>query len=106
MVLFCTNCNNLLYVNTASNILEFQCKSCLIKYESNPEDSLRFEDTKNSNILIFSKILKRANLDPVNPKKKVKCNRCSYDTVKQVRLGDDMRLINTCIKCNFQWLDI
>jgi hypothetical protein len=40
----------------------------------------------------------------MNPKVKKECS-CGSDVVRQVRLGEDMKLINTCINCNKQWLE-
>jgi len=100
---FCQFCNNLLIPNIRDNALKFECKSCLSIYSSKPEDTLRYEEIKGGNILIYDKILSLAALDPVNPKVEIVCPKCSNNIAKQVRLGDDMRLINTCLKCNFQW---
>lgn len=104
MVIFCKYCKNLLLVNTIDNVLKFECNSCHSKYDSSAEDSLRYEDTKGGNIMIFNKILQNAGKDPANPKVYKKCSRCQYEIAKQVRLGDEMKLINTCINCNYQWI--
>ena len=104
MVIFCKYCNNLLSVNTIDDTLKFECNSCHTKYDATDEDSLRYEDTRGGNIMIFNKILQTASKDPINPKVYKKCPKCRYELAKQVRLGDEMKLINTCLKCNHQWI--
>ena len=101
---FCQYCNNLLQPNTHGEKLTFECKSCYSIYPSQPKDTLRYEEIKGGNILIYDKILAGAAHDPLNPKIYLICPQCSNNLAKQIRLGDDMRLINTCLKCNYQWM--
>lgn len=102
---FCRQCNNLLVEITGPTKCYFKCINCNIFYESNIHDSLRYDNSKDSNLAIYKTILKNAGKDPVNPKIIKKCISCSNDILKQVRLGEDMRLINTCIACDKQWID-
>jgi hypothetical protein len=66
---------------------------------------MRYEEIKGANLAVYSTILQTAGKDPCNPKIKKQCISCDNDILRQVRLGDDMKLVNTCIKCNEQWLD-
>ena len=101
---FCDNCNNLLEVNTANDQLTFQCRTCLASYKSEPDDSLRYEETDGGNLMIFQTILNKAKDDPVSSKAKVNCPKCKNGIAKPVRLGDELRLINVCEDCGFQWI--
>jgi len=105
MPLFCNICNNLLNIVTTSNQFYFKCTKCYIIYQAQPNDSLRYEDMKGTDLIIYNLILKNAGQDPVNPKVKKKCLKCSNDIIKQVRLGEEMHLINVCPKCNHQWIE-
>ena len=102
---FCKNCNNLLVVDLANDSLSFNCMSCLSEYNSEPNDSLRYEDVKTGNLFIFSKILDNAHRDPVNLKAKKQCKKCKHEFAKQVRLGESLRLINICEKCQNRWVE-
>lgn len=103
--LFCQECLNLLSVITTSDELFLKCIKCQKITLTGPKDSLRYEDIKGTNLVIYKTILQNAGKDPVNPKVKKDCKKCKNDIVKQVRLGSDMRLINICTNCNEQWLE-
>jgi len=105
MPMFCKLCNNLLSIITTADEFYFKCVKCQINYTPDKKDSLRYEDTTGANLVIYKTILKNAGRDPVNPKVKKKCKKCKNTIVKQVRLSNDLRLINVCIKCNNQWLE-
>lgn len=105
MPLFCGVCNNLLSVITLSDNFYFRCMKCYKTYKPNDADTLRFEEIKGTNLLVYKTILKTAGKDPVNPKVKVECKKCHNDIAKQVRLGEDMRLINICVNCDNQWIE-
>ncbi len=104
---FCENCDNLLVANFFNDELNFQCVLCNTSYAPDDEDTLRFERIKESNVMIFEKILNKAVDDPATIKAYVKCIKtdCSGKIAKQVRVGDDMRLYNICMKCRTQWLN-
>jgi DNA-directed RNA polymerase subunit M/transcription elongation factor TFIIS len=106
MKYFCDNCFNLLEVNTANELLTFKCLSCFTTYNSEPDDSLRYEESNTGSLIIFNKILSKAARDPVNLKAKVTCPKCKHNIAKRVRLGEEMRLINICEKCSFQWIEM
>jgi DNA-directed RNA polymerase subunit M/transcription elongation factor TFIIS len=105
---FCSICNNLLVPKFVDEQLVFSCQSCYIEYKSTDEDSLRWERVKEKNIMIYEKILNKAADDPATLKAYVNCinakKNCSSKIVKQVRIGDDMRLYNVCVECHFIWL--
>jgi len=105
MPLFCTICNNLLSGVSRADNFYFECVSCKEIYKPTAVDTLRHEQIKGTDLVTFKTILQNANRDPVNPKVKKKCTKCDSKYVKQVRLGDDMRLINCCIKCNERWIE-
>lgn len=79
--------------------------SCQVMYAAENKDSLRFEQIKET--IIYEKILNSAVDDPATIKANVKCIKpgCGSDTVKQVVVGDDMKLFNICIKCRTKWLN-
>ena len=104
MKYFCTNCNNLLDTSTANDELTFKCLTCFAEYKSDPDDSLRYEETQDGNLIIFQTILNNAKNDPVGLKTHLACPKCKHHIAKQVRLGSELRLINVCEKCGFQWI--
>lgn len=102
---FCKNCQNLLCVNTSEEKLSFKCMACFTQYPATDNDSLRFEEVKDKKLVIFTKILENSARDPVNLKVYKKCSKCNNNIAKQVRLGDELQLINICERCNFKWLE-
>jgi len=106
MKYFCDNCCNLLDVNTANDTLVYKCHTCFSVYKSSDDDSLRYEETQGGNLIIFQTILSNAKNDPVNIKEHVDCPKCKNDVAKRVRLGKELRLINICDKCSFQWIGV
>lgn len=102
--LYCDTCNNLLIINTFDDVLKFECMSCRTTYPSMPDDTLRYEETKDQNIMIHSKLLEKAVDDPVNPKVYKSCPKCKNTVAKIIRLGNDMKIIYTCVKCKHQWV--
>jgi DNA-directed RNA polymerase subunit M/transcription elongation factor TFIIS len=105
MPLFCRICNNLMVVDTTADTFNFKCSKCFRVEDSQSEDSLRYEEASGINFTSYGAILRNAGRDPVNPKVAKSCNKCGSKIARQVRLGNEMRLINTCIKCGEQWLD-
>jgi DNA-directed RNA polymerase subunit M/transcription elongation factor TFIIS len=107
MAKFCEICENLLLPNFSENKINFICNICHISYASDSVDTLRRERVKESDINIFSKILNKANDDPCTIKARIKCknDKCVSDVVKQVRVGQDLKLYNICTVCNLQWLN-
>lgn len=104
---FCSYCDNLLIPNFHNEELSFKCMMCNSAYASNDEDTLRYENIKENDVMIFEKILNKAVDDPVTIKARVKCikTKCDGKIVKQVRIGEDMRLFNICTTCRSQWLN-
>jgi DNA-directed RNA polymerase subunit M/transcription elongation factor TFIIS len=105
MPLFCEICSNLLSVITTADTFHFRCMKCKKDYMPVDEDTLRYEQIKGTNLIIYKTILQNADKDPVNPKVENHCNKCGHNIVRQVRLGNDMRLINVCIKCSNKWIE-
>lgn len=103
-MLFCSTCNNLLNIITSSSSFYFKCDRCAKNYEPTDDDSLRFDQTKETDFLIYKSILRNAGKDPVNPKYNEKCHKCENSIVKRVMLGNEMRLISVCTKCSTQWV--
>jgi DNA-directed RNA polymerase subunit M/transcription elongation factor TFIIS len=104
---FCTQCNNLLNPIYTDELGMFKCQSCHINYKFEPEDSLRKERIKNTNIMIFDNRINKTANDPAALKANIKCNnpKCDSMIVKRTYVGDDMRLYNICIKCNTSWMN-
>ena len=104
MSLFCTSCNNLLSIVTTADSLIFKCQKCQTTREPTAADTLRFESIKGTNLMVYKTILQNAGQDPCNPKVEKTC-KCRGNIARQVRLSEDMRLINICVTCNAQWLE-
>jgi DNA-directed RNA polymerase subunit M/transcription elongation factor TFIIS len=104
MPLFCSTCNNLLLQITTADEFHFKCAKCETIEEPTDKDSLRYEDVKGTNLTVYREILLTSGKDSVNPIVEKTC-KCGHNRVRQVRLGQEMKLINTCIKCNEQWLE-
>jgi DNA-directed RNA polymerase subunit M/transcription elongation factor TFIIS len=107
MAKFCIYCDNLLIPNFHNEELSFKCMMCNTMYPPNDEDTLRYERIKENDVMIFEKILNKAVDDPATIKAYVKCikTKCTGKIVKQVRIGDDLRLFNICTICRSQWLN-
>jgi len=90
---------------TTTDEFYYKCVKCQIKIDINDEDTLRFEESKGMNLIIYQTILQNAARDPLNPKVKKQCKFCKNNILRQVRLGEDMRLINICPECNEQWIE-
>ena len=102
-MLFCNICSNILEIITYDK-LKFRCIFCTNEYDAEDDDSLLYEENQSENFIYYDKLLNNAKKDPMNPKAYVKCEKCKNDIVKQVRIGPYMKLINTCIKCNHQFI--
>lgn len=101
---FCSICENKLIPDIVKDELNFKCYACNLEYNSTPEDSLRFEEIKGDPLSKFITILKNTHKDPVNPKLRITCPKCKYGFAKQIRIGDDMKLITSCCACGYKWL--
>lgn len=104
MPLFCAICRNLLISVTTPDEFKFQCEKCQKFEKPGDTDLMVYEDVSGTNLVIYKSILHNAGKDPVNPKVTRKC-KCGSKFAKQVRLGSEMKLINTCVSCGNQWLD-
>ncbi len=107
MASFCTNCANLLIPSFYNDELNFKCVMCSEIYPPKPEDTLRSERIKENDVMIFEKNLNKAADDPATIKAHVNCinEKCPSKIVKQVRIGDDLKLFNICVRCKTQWLN-
>lgn len=105
MSLFCNSCGNILYEITSSDGFLFRCNNCSKTYEPTAADTLRYEEVRGTSLIMYKTLLQNAADDPVNPKCFKDCKKCENNLVRQVRLGEDMKLINICIKCKNTWLD-
>ena len=103
MTSFCPNCYNLLVVNTTSDALKFECPSCHTSVDGTAEDTLRYEEVEGSDITTYQKQLQKAADDPVGHKIRVTCPACSHGIARDIIVGDDMKVIYTCLKCRHQW---
>lgn len=101
---FCSKCENLLTTITTAESMYFKCVKCGTQTLPVDSGTLLHEYTKGTNLLVYSTILHTAGQDPVCPKVHKTC-KCGYKLARQVRLGEDMSLINVCIKCNTPWLE-
>ena len=104
--LFCNKCNNMLNKITGPFLFEFICEQCNERRKPNENDFLIYEDGQNINLVASNNILRHATSDLTNEKVHIKggCARCKHGFARRVRIGADMRLIDTCIKCKHQIL--
>lgn len=103
MSLFCKSCNNLMQDVTKADDLKFQCITCG-KYEMPaPSDTLRYTSHVGISLAQYKEILTTAGDDPLNPLVELACS-CGHNRIRQIRLGAELQLINTCVKCKKQWL--
>ncbi len=103
---FCNDCNILLTSITTSDNFYYVCNMCNIKYEIENDDSLVYSEDKKINFAIYKTLIKHAAEDPINQKVELECKKCKYNVVKQIRLSEnDLRIVNTCLQCNEQWLN-
>lgn len=105
MPLFCKNCSNLLVVSTTVDTFHFKCNKCEQTEEPTAVDTLRLEIVSGTDYTVHKAMLHNAAHDPVNPKVAKICPKCDHKIVRQVRIGNEMRIINTCISCVHQWID-
>jgi len=101
---FCRDCHILLNTEIENEELVKSCCKCKNVYEALPDDTLCYEYSTAGNISIYEIILKKAGRDPVNLKAAIKCGKCSNGLVRQVRVGEDMKLFNICTECSHHWL--
>lgn len=104
MPLFCSICRNLMTIATTADAFHYQCGKCMTFEVPSDKDTLVHEDVSGTNLTIYKSILYNAGKDLVNPKVKHIC-KCGNHFARQVRLGNEMKLINTCTSCGDQWLD-
>jgi DNA-directed RNA polymerase subunit M/transcription elongation factor TFIIS len=93
-----------MFVSTTYDSFLFKCNKCANIEIPKDSDTLRYENVTGTNLVVYKSILLNAGKDPVNPKVKKNCS-CGNNIVTQVRLGNELKLINTCINCNNQWVD-
>jgi DNA-directed RNA polymerase subunit M/transcription elongation factor TFIIS len=108
MTTFCPICRNLLFINTQSDELKFECRSCKTSIPGSAEDSMRFEEIEGSDITVYGKLLQKIAEDPVGHKTRKQCPKCGNEIARDVIIGDDMRTIYVCMKpnCRYQWVSM
>lgn len=104
MPLFCANCGNLMTIVTTADSFNYQCNKCMKFDKAEANDTLVYEKVNRTNLTIYKSILCTAGQDPVNPKVRKNC-ACGEQFARQVRLGSEMKLIDTCIKCGHQSIE-
>lgn len=106
MLLFCTSCNNLLSLVTTASDASYHCTECNLYIPLSDNDSLIHEEVSGDNLIVFRSILATAADDPVNPKVVKVCDKCGGDRARQIQLGSEMKLVNSCLTCRHQWLEV
>jgi len=101
---FCSDCSNLLTVNSTADNLYNICIQCQKRFEIAPVNTLRFEETRGDDLAIYKTLFQYMAKDQTNPIVKKDC-KCGHHLVRQMRMGTDMRLINACMKCGDKWLE-
>jgi hypothetical protein len=102
---FCKECDNVLYEITTNSEFYFKCLSCNQIYQPTDNDTLRYESDKGNNLSMFKTILQNCVKDAMTPKIRKDCIKCDNNILRQVRIGDEMKIINVCIECKHQWLE-
>jgi DNA-directed RNA polymerase subunit M/transcription elongation factor TFIIS len=97
--LFCGVCNNLLRIETIEDELLYRCPLCKTLYETGPDDTLVYEDVKETKVMIYEKLIEKSCYDPAVQKVETRCKKCGDTFGKQIRVGKDMRLVTLCCKC-------
>jgi DNA-directed RNA polymerase subunit M/transcription elongation factor TFIIS len=100
---FCEVCNNVLDMNTRPDSLVYHCIPCSKSYELKAKDTLLYDNNKNTDTTIHRNILHSAGRDPTNQRVYKTCDKCNNTVATQIRIGDNMVLVNTCVKCGNQW---
>jgi DNA-directed RNA polymerase subunit M/transcription elongation factor TFIIS len=97
---FCKKCEALLEKNTNKKILRFNCPKCGDIEKASAEDTMIFEETRVK-ITSFTTLIKKAGGDRSIFKKRIDCKSCGGEFMKQIRLPNNLRLLNVCIdaKC-------
>jgi DNA-directed RNA polymerase subunit M/transcription elongation factor TFIIS len=103
MARFCKNCNNLLKANIINQELIFKCERCGSTFPSSPDDSLRFEESKQSNLELYNLITKNMIYDSANPREMIECPKCKNIPSIYVRIGNKKKKIYACEKCEHSW---
>lgn len=103
----CQACDIIQSPRFINDELTFICELCQLSTKSYPEDTLRKERVKGSNVMIYETILNQAVADPATGKARIKClnKKCDSNIVKQVVIGEELYLYNKCVKCGFTWLN-
>ena len=106
MKLFCDNCDNKLTISTENDILSFKCINCFQVYKSEDDDTLLYEKIKNNTIKVYENVLNNAKHDNLTIREYATCPTCKHHISKTVRIGDEMRIVNICEKCDFKWIKV
>lgn len=100
---FCTSCNNVLYMVTRPDSFTYYCNTCAKTYVPEDRDTMLYDYNKNTDTSIHRNLLYYAGRDPVNQKEFKICEGCGHNIATQIRIGDNMILVSTCVKCGNQW---
>lgn len=94
----CANCGSLNIAITTPDILKFKCIRCETETKHTNIDTLTYRNSKFNGFHV--ELLKNICKDPINPLIKSVCSNCKYEWAKEVVVGDDMKYIQQCLKCN------
>lgn len=103
--LLCDICNNLLSNISTPDKLKFKCNKCQILYDPKDNDTMQYEEKNESDISAYKTLILNASKDPVASLDVRQCSNCDNKLVSQIRLTENMQLMNICIKCNKAWLE-
>ncbi len=107
MVKFCDSCENLLNRSQYNDRLVYECSECDIVYEAEDNDTLVYENNRDTTNMFHDRLLSTAIEDAATPKAYVDCTKkgCGGKIAKQVRIGDHMLLYNICMTCRTKWIN-
>lgn len=105
MPYFCEMCHNLLLRITTVDKFYYLCGKCREIYQPGDDDTMMYGESSNTSLVMHKTILQNAGHDPANPKEYRTCGKCKNNIVRQIRIGENKKLINICTKCDEKWIE-
>ena len=96
----CDVCNNYMLSNEQLDSFRFHCVACNVERELSDEASLRFEEKKNTNPLVYKTIARNLKDDPAAEKVLRMCPYChTHSYMRKTRLNENLRVRVACMTC-------
>jgi DNA-directed RNA polymerase subunit M/transcription elongation factor TFIIS len=96
---FCEVCESVLAAVFTQSTMHYKCTRCEKKFDSVPNDTLRFKETfdNKTSSVEYKTMLRNAPFDNTNPRIIKKCTKCDNDVLSYVVLGESMVYVYTCV---------